>query len=44
VPNATKVDSDAYVPLIQKATRDGNVAADAAAATTQINQLTGCSQ
>jgi ABC-type glycerol-3-phosphate transport system substrate-binding protein len=44
VPSATKVDSDAYVPLIQKATRDGNVAADAAAASTQINQLTGCPQ
>jgi ABC-type glycerol-3-phosphate transport system substrate-binding protein len=44
VPNATKVDSDAYVPLIQKATRDGNVAADAAAASTAINQLTGCPQ
>jgi multiple sugar transport system substrate-binding protein len=44
VPNATKVDSDAYVPLIQKATRDGNVAADAAAAGTAINQLTGCSK
>jgi multiple sugar transport system substrate-binding protein len=42
VPNATKVDSDAYVPLIQKITRDGDVAGGTAAANTQINQLTGC--
>lgn len=42
VPGATKVDSEAYVPLIQKITRDGNVAGDTAAAATQINQLTGC--
>jgi multiple sugar transport system substrate-binding protein len=44
VPNATKVDSDAYVPLIQKITRDGDVAAGTAAANTQINQLTGCTK
>jgi ABC-type glycerol-3-phosphate transport system substrate-binding protein len=44
VPSATKVDSDAYVPLIQKVTRDGNVAADTADAAKQINQLTGCAQ
>jgi multiple sugar transport system substrate-binding protein len=44
VPNATKVDSDGYVPLIQKATRDGNVAGDTAAAAKQINSLTGCTQ
>jgi multiple sugar transport system substrate-binding protein len=44
VPNATKVDSDAYVPLIQKITRDGDVAGGTAAASTQINQLTGCSK
>jgi ABC-type glycerol-3-phosphate transport system substrate-binding protein len=44
VPDATKVDSDGYVPLIQKATRDGDVAGDTAAATTTINQLTGCSK
>jgi multiple sugar transport system substrate-binding protein len=44
VPNATKVDSDAYVPLIQKITRDGDVAGGAAAADKQINQLTGCNK
>lgn len=44
VPNATKVDSDAYVPLIQKITRDGDVAGGTAAANTQINQLTGCNK
>jgi hypothetical protein len=44
VPNATKVDSDAYVPLIQKITRDGDVAGGTASANSQINQLTGCSK
>ena len=44
VPGATKVDSDAYVPLIQKATRDGDVAGAAAAAAKTINELTGCKQ
>ena len=44
VPGATKVDSDAYVPLIQKATRDGDVAGAAAAAAKTINELTGCRQ
>jgi ABC-type glycerol-3-phosphate transport system substrate-binding protein len=44
VPNATKVDSDAYVPLIQKITRDGDVAGGTAAADKQINQLTGCNK
>jgi ABC-type glycerol-3-phosphate transport system substrate-binding protein len=44
VPGATKVDSDGYVPLIQKATRDGDVAGAAAAAAKTINALTGCQQ
>lgn len=44
VPVATKVDSDGYVPLIQKATRDGDVAGAAAAAAKTINELTGCKQ
>jgi multiple sugar transport system substrate-binding protein len=44
VPNATKVDSDAYVPLIQKITRDGDVAGGTAAAAKQINDLTGCAK
>jgi multiple sugar transport system substrate-binding protein len=44
VPNATKVDGDAYVPLIQKITRDGDVAGGTAAAASQINQLTGCAK
>jgi len=44
VPEATKVDSDAYIPLIQKATRDGDVAGAANAAAKTINQLTGCTR
>ncbi|GAA2643672.1 sugar ABC transporter substrate-binding protein [Paractinoplanes durhamensis] len=44
VPNATKVDTDAYVPLIQTATRDGDVAGAAATAAKKINELTGCTQ
>ena len=42
VPNATQVDTDAYVPLIQKITRDGDVAGGTAAAAKQIDELTGC--
>lgn len=44
VPGATKVDSDGYIPLIQKATRDGDVAGAATAAAKTINDLTGCKQ
>lgn len=44
VPNATKVDSDGYVPLIQKLTRDGDVAGDTKAAAATINEATGCSE
>lgn len=40
--NATQIDSDVYVPLIQKITRGANVQASADAAAAQINQLTGC--
>ena len=43
VPQATKVDSDAYVPLIGKLTRGGDVATETAAATKTIDALTGCS-
>ncbi len=41
-PNATQIDTDVYVPLIQKITRGANVQSAADAAATQINQLTGC--
>jgi ABC-type glycerol-3-phosphate transport system substrate-binding protein len=41
-PNATQIDTDVYVPLIQKITRGANVQSSADAAATQINQLTGC--
>ena len=42
--NATKVDSDVYVPLIGKITRGTSVASATAAATTALNALTGCKQ
>ena len=42
VPNATKVDSDAYVPLIGQITRGTSVADATKQAATTINQLTGC--
>jgi hypothetical protein len=42
VPSATQVDANGYVPLIQKVTRDGDVAADTKSAASTINQLTGC--
>lgn len=42
--NATKVDSDVYVPLIGKITRGTSVASATAAATTALNALTGCTQ
>ncbi len=42
VPNATKVDSDAYVPLIGQITRGTSVATATKQAATTIDQLTGC--
>ncbi|MBT2502259.1 ABC transporter substrate-binding protein [Curtobacterium sp. ISL-83] len=42
--NATKVDSDAYVPLIGKITRGTSVDSATKDAGTTINGLTGCSQ
>lgn len=42
VPNATKVDSDAYVTLIGQITRGTDVATATAQAATTINSLTGC--
>jgi multiple sugar transport system substrate-binding protein len=42
--NATQVDANAYVPLIGKITRGTSVASATAAATSQINALTGCNQ
>jgi multiple sugar transport system substrate-binding protein len=41
-PNATEIDTNVYVPLIQEITRGANVQSSANAAATQINQLTGC--
>jgi multiple sugar transport system substrate-binding protein len=41
-PNATAIDADVYVPLIQKITRGANVQSATDSAATQINQLTGC--
>jgi multiple sugar transport system substrate-binding protein len=41
-PDATQIDTDVYVPLIQKITRGANVQSSADSAATQINQLTGC--
>lgn len=42
VPNATEVDAEAYVPLIGEITRGADVAGAAAAATEQIDSITGC--
>ena len=42
--NATKVDSDVYVPLIGKITRGTSVASATAAATSALNALTGCTK
>jgi multiple sugar transport system substrate-binding protein len=44
VKNATQVDANVYVPLIGKITRGTSVASATAAATTQLNALTGCTQ
>lgn len=43
VKNATKVDSDGYVPLIGKITRGTSVANATKAAASTIDSLTGCS-
>lgn len=42
VPEATRVDSEAYVPLIGEITRGADVAEAAAKASATINGLTGC--
>jgi multiple sugar transport system substrate-binding protein len=42
VPEATKVDSEGYVPLIGEITRGADVASAAAKASATINGLTGC--
>ncbi|WP_220149970.1 sugar ABC transporter substrate-binding protein [Acidipropionibacterium virtanenii] len=44
VPSATKVDSDAYVPLIGNITRGKSLASETATAAKTINSLTGCQQ
>ena len=41
-PKGSQIDSDVYVPLIQKITRGANVQSSADAAAKAINQLTGC--
>jgi len=41
-PNATQIDTDVYVPLIQEITRGANVQSSADSAAKQINALTGC--
>lgn len=41
-PKATSIDSDVYVPMIQKIERGANVQSTTDAAAQQINQLTGC--
>lgn len=41
-PNATQIDTDVYVPFIQKIERGANVQSSADAAAKQINSLTGC--
>jgi multiple sugar transport system substrate-binding protein len=42
VKNATQVDSDVYVPLIEKITRGADVASATSDAAGKINTLTGC--
>ena len=44
VTNATKVDSDVYVPLIGKITRGESVASATEAASAALNALTGCTK
>lgn len=41
-PNATQIDSDVYVPFIQKIERGADVQSAANDAAKQINKLTGC--
>lgn len=41
-PEATEIDANVYVPFIGEITRGANVATAAAAASKQINALTGC--
>lgn len=41
-PNATAIDTDVYVPMIQKITRGADVQSSADSAAKQIDQLTGC--
>ena len=41
-PKATQIDTDAYIPMIQKITRGADVTATAQATAKQINQITGC--
>lgn len=43
VPNATQVDTDAYVPLIGSLTRGTSIDDGTKTASTKINDLTGCS-
>lgn len=42
VPNASRIDSEVYVPLIGEITRGADVAASARAAAEAIHDLTGC--
>ncbi|WP_407341549.1 ABC transporter substrate-binding protein [Pengzhenrongella phosphoraccumulans] len=44
VPNATKVDTEVYVPLIGEITRGADVAASVKTAAGDINALTGCTK
>lgn len=41
-PKGSQIDSDVYIPLIQKITRGADVQSSADAAAKAINQLTGC--
>jgi multiple sugar transport system substrate-binding protein len=41
-PNATQIDTDVYVPMIQEIERGANVSSATTAAAKQINALTGC--
>ncbi len=42
VPEATRIDSEVYVPLIAEITRGADVATAAASASDKLNGLTGC--
>jgi multiple sugar transport system substrate-binding protein len=41
-PQATAIDTDVYVPMIQQIERGANVQSATNSAATQINKLTGC--